>query len=304
MRVIDCHSHFFSRPFFDALADLSPLPGDREAKLHGLVQKTGIELPSPDLAEHLQRWLGELDRHGVEHLVTFASLPQEIPAVAEAAARAQGRITAVALVDPRQPDAAEGTRRLLAEQGYNGVLVFPAMHHVSMAGAEARSLLAVLAQHRAPIYVHCGMLVVRLRDLLAVPRPYDLRFANPLDVVPAANAFPEVPFVLPHFGSGFFRETLMTGAQCPNVHVDTSSSNSWLRTQPARLTLDDAFARALDVFGPGRILFGTDSNVFPAGWRRDRFEEQAQVLERLGLSEDDQQKIFAGNARRLLGLGG
>ena len=62
-----------------------------------------------------------------------------------------------------------------------------------------------------------------------------------------------------------------------------------------------AVARALGVFGPERILFGTDSNVFPAGWRSERLVEQRAILEELEQGTIEQEMIFGGNARRLLG---
>tara|TARA_R110002072_G_scaffold36858_5_gene108229 strand:- start:3770 stop:3973 length:204 start_codon:yes stop_codon:yes gene_type:complete len=67
--------------------------------------------------------------------------------------------------------------------------------------------------------------------------------------------------------------------------------------------LTDVFARALDVFGPERIVFGTDSGPFPAGWRKDRLLEQTKILNDLGIDAADQQSIFAGNAARILNLG-
>jgi predicted TIM-barrel fold metal-dependent hydrolase len=111
-----------------------------------------------------------------------------------------------------------------------------------------------------------------------------------------------VQFVIPHFGAGFFRETLMAGASAPNIHVDTSSSNAWVTTQSPQPTLAEVFARTIAVFGHARVLFGTDSNAFPAGWRKDRFEEQHAALLSLGTSVATEEAIFAGNARRLLGL--
>lgn len=302
MRVVDFHSHFFSRPFFDALAAQSPLPGTAAEKLAAVVERTGIELPPDDVGEHLARWIADLDACGVDHMVTFASVPEEAPAVAEAVARAGGRLSGMVVVNPRVDGAAAAVARLVGERGLRGVLTFPAMHHFDPGGEEARPVLEVLAEHRAVCYVHCGLLVVKLRDLLGLPRRYDLTYANPLGVIPAASAFPDVHFVIPHFGAGFFREALLAGAQCPNVHVDTSSTNSWIRTQPGVTSLRDVFARALDVFGPERVLFGTDSNVFPAGWRKERLEEQRAILDELGASESDQQRVLAGNATRLLGL--
>lgn len=302
MKVIDFHAHFFSRTFFDTLAAQSPLPGDAASKLAAVAQKTGIQIPTDDVAEHTARWLAQMERNQVSHMCSFASVPEEVPTVCAAAAASNGRIFAFALVNPRVEGAAARVRTLLEARKVRGVLLFPAMHHYHLAGPEARELLAVMNEHAAIAYVHCGVLIVKLRDLLGLPRPQDLAFANPLGVVPAANAHPRAHFVIPHFGAGFFREALMAGASASNIHVDTSSSNSWTATQSPRPTLTEVFARALDVLGPERILFGTDSNTFPAGWRKDRFEEQHAALRSLGLSVAAEEAIFAGNARRLLGL--
>lgn len=302
MGLIDFHSHFFSSAFFRALAERSPLPGDPASRLAAVAKKTGIELPPEDTAAHLARWIRELDRHQVEHLCTFASVPEEIPAVCEAAAQSAGRLSAFALVDPRAPGAAEKVRGLLETRAIAGVLLFPAMHHFHVGGAEARPLLEILSDHEAVLFVHCGLLVVKLRDLLGLPRPQDLAYANPLSLIPAANAFPRVRFVVPHFGAGLFRETLMAGTQCANVFVDTSSSNSWTATQSHPPTLAEVFERALEVFGPDRILFGTDSNTFPVGWRADRWKEQTEAVAAAHASTSDREKIFGGNARRLLAL--
>ncbi|MCA8979373.1 MAG: amidohydrolase [Planctomycetes bacterium] len=302
MQVIDFHSHFFCREFFDALVAQSPFPGDDIQRLVELSERTGIEIPERDLGRHTQRWLDEMDAKGLDHLVTFASLPEETAAVSEAARLSKGRMSAIALVNPKAPEAPKKVRKLLTDFGFKGVLIFPAMHHYEIDGPEARAVYEVLAEFEAPVYVHCGLLVVTLRDLLGIRRTQDINYANPLRIVPAANDFPAVPFVIPHFGAGFFRETLMAGSQCANVHTDTSSTNSWTKTQPEKLTLRDVFERALGVFGPDRILFGTDSNVFPAGWRADRRAEQRELLCALEVPEADQQKIFAGNAKRLLGL--
>jgi predicted TIM-barrel fold metal-dependent hydrolase len=73
-----------------------------------------------------------------------------------------------------------------------------------------------------------------------------------------------------------------------------------MATQPARTTLAQVFERALGVFGPGRILFGTDSSTFPRGWRADLFAAQKEALQEIGLPEADRERIFGGNARALL----
>lgn len=288
MEIIDIHTHLFSRGYFDALSG-----GDEQA-LKRIAREGSIAIPPPDLTAHTMRWVSEMDVNGVSGLVTFASVPEEIPAVRQAVARAGGRLAGVAVVDPRVKESVEAA----ADRNLCGVVLFPALYHHFV--GELKEMLGVLDLRQAIVFVHCGLLTLKIRDLLGVPTPVDLSFANPLSIIPAARHFRRIRFVIPHFGAGFFRETLMAGAACPNIYVDTSSSNSWMKTQPHVLSLEGVFARALPVFGAQRVLFGTDSNVFPRGWRRDRFEEQEAVLGALCLPQEDKDLVLGGNAARLL----
>ncbi|MEO6711625.1 MAG: amidohydrolase family protein [Planctomycetota bacterium] len=298
MRIIDFHLHLFSRTYFEALAALSPLPGSVEERLAELERRVGIEIPPRELANHVQRWLASMDAHGVEQAAAFASLPEEIPVLAQVRSLSRGRMTPFALVNPRAPGCPGKVDGLLGPQGFAGVLLFPAMNHYELDSAECGALFEVLDRHRAVAFVHCGELVVKLRDLLGIARTADAKFADPSRLVAIAKRCPHARFVIPHFGGGRFEETLEAGAQCSNIQVDTSSSNSWMAAQG--LTLKDVFARALEVFGAGRIVFGTDSTTFPKGWQSTRFDEQRQVLAELGLGESESSAIFRENARELL----
>lgn len=300
--LIDAHSHFFSRVFFETLAAASPLSGDIEERMARVCRTAGIELPPANTREHLARWMGEIDTYGLHHLVSFASVPEEASVLAEAAAASDGRIVPFLVVDPTRPDAVERLDVALAKQGFRGALFFPAMHRYRLDGPEAAEVFDVLARYRATAIVHCGILQVRLRDLFGLPRGYDLRLADPLTLIPAADAHPDASFVIPHFGAGLFRETLIAGTQCANVLVDTSSSNSWRSTQTRPIELADVFERTLRVFGPERILFGTDSSVFPRGWRREILLAQREALGACGVSGADRARILGGNARDLLRL--
>ena len=90
----------------------------------------------------------------------------------------------------------------------------------------------------------------------------------------------------------------MVADLCPNVVLDTSSSNGWIRYHPG-LTLATAFRQALSVVGPDRLLFGTDSSFFPRGWVKDVFEQQSGILREIGASDDVRDRIFGGNFDRL-----
>ena len=69
--------------------------------------------------------------------------------------------------------------------------------------------------------------------------------------------------------------------------------------QPQTLDLAGVFRKALDVVGPGRLLFGTDSSWFPRGWVRPVFDVQAQALRDVGVSADVARGIFGRNLRAL-----
>jgi len=66
------------------------------------------------------------------------------------------------------------------------------------------------------------------------------------------------------------------------------------------MTLADVFRRTLDVVGPGRILFGSDSSWFPRGWVRQVFDTQVQALTEAGASAEMARAIFGGNLRELI----
>ncbi len=298
--LIDFHTHFFSKSFFNALARASAFSDDPESAVKRVASAAGIEIPSQDNDEHLQKWLREMDRHGVSHAVSFASVPEEISVVAEAAERSEGRLIPFTVIDPTKADCSEKLDELLGSRGFRGAVMFPAMHRYAIDGPEADRVFRILNNHRATAVVHCGMLKVPLRDRFGLERNYDLNLANPLQLISVADKHADVSFVIPHFGAGFFRETLIAGAQCENVYVDTSSSNSWRATQPTKLQIADIFERALGVFGADRILFGTDSCVFPRGWRHDILLAQREALGACGLDSSEKAKVLGENAAHLL----
>ena len=131
--------------------------------------------------------------------------------------------------------------------------------------------------------------------------PFDIRFGNPLDLHAVAVRFPTLPVIIPHFGAGLFREALMVADLCANVHLDTSSSNSWIRYIPG-LTLPQVFQTALDVVGQDRIVFGTDSSFFPRGWHRAVFDAQMAALDEINASAATRSRLVGGNFDRLFPL--
>jgi uncharacterized protein len=302
IRLIDAHTHFFSHQFFQTFARLARQNLLTEAPLTAVAQRLGVEIP-PEDATHLgQRWVGEMDKYGIERLVMFTSVPGDHDSVAAAVEAFPERITGYIMLDPTQPNAVDLLRQGVQRQGLKGVTLFPAMHHFYAYDERLYPLYQAAAELGIPVFMHFGVLKVSIRDKLGLPNVFDLRYADPIDLHQAAIDFPSATFIIPHFGCGYFREVLMLGAQAPNVYVDTSSSNTWLTYMPSHLDLKTVFDKTLQVFGPHRILFGTDSNVFPRGWRQDIFQQQVEILRELNTTRESVELILGGNIVRLLGL--
>jgi predicted TIM-barrel fold metal-dependent hydrolase len=301
MRVLDAHAHFFSRPFFLQFVRAleAQLPADDP--YGGLAKTLGWELPTDNHTALAGRWVDEMDRHGVERMVLIASMPADEESILEAVQAHPTRIVGYFMLDPTRADAPERARRALAG-GLRGVCLFPAMHHFHIWEARCYPVYEAAMEAGAVVFTHFGILKMGIRDALGLPSRFDMRFSNPIDLHRAAKDFPAITFVMPHFGCGFLREALMVGDQCGNVCVDTSSSNAWTSTMPIPLGLADVFRAALRVFGPHRVLFGTDSTSFPRGWRRDIFDAQVAILKVLGISSEDARHVLGGNLGRILGV--
>jgi hypothetical protein len=286
--VADAHVHFFSHRFFETL-----VAQKRGLTIEAAGQQLGWRMPPGEPEMLAAEWVAELDRHGVGRAALMASVLDDESSVKTAVLAHPGRFFAFAMVNPRGfSDHALGAA--------SAACLFPSMHLYSIHDESVRPVFAWAERERRAVFVHCGALSVGVRAKLGLESRFDLRFANPTDLHAVAQAHPDVPIIVPHFGAGYFREALMLADLCPNVYLDTSSSNSWVRYQESSLDLRQVFRRALDVVGPHRLLFGTDSSFFPRGWQHSIFEEQARVCYELGLKIADARAIFGENLLRIL----
>jgi predicted TIM-barrel fold metal-dependent hydrolase len=202
------------------------------------------------------------------------------------------------MFNPGGADPGERLERAFGDARLRCACLFPAMHRYRLDDGHVEKVFEAAERHGGAVFVHCGVLTVGVRAKLGLRSVFDMRFGDPLAVAALATAFPGVPVLIPHFGAGFFREALMAAGQCTNIHLATSSSNGWMKYYPG-LTLDAVFRQAMDVTGPERLLFGTDSSFFPRGWQKGIYEAQAAALEAVGASGSDRAKIFGGNFERI-----
>ena len=295
--VADSHVHFFSHNFFTLLG--AQRGG---ASVEELGRILSWEMPPADPRELASQWAAELDRHGVATASLIASLPGDHLSVAAAVEAFPNRFHGYFMVNPIADGALGAVEKLAGAGSLCAVCFFPAMHRYSIQDDRVAAICGLLSGRPNTLaFVHCGLLSVGVRQKLGLASPFDMRFSNPIDVHGLAVRFPNLPFVIPHFRAGYFREALMLCDLCANVYLDTSSTNNWIKYITPACSLRDVFRQALGVAGPGRLLFGTDSSFYPRGWHRAVFEEQAALLYDLGVSVDDARAIFGGNLTRLLG---
>jgi hypothetical protein len=290
----DSHCHFFSTQFFTTLSRQR----GRGDTIGALCQELQWDDPGPPetLAD---RWVRELDSHGVARTALIASVPGDEASVAAAVSRYPNRFVGFFMVDPSAEQAVERATHAVTTLGLRVACLFPAMHHVAINDPRVERIVeAVAAQPGTAMFVHCGVLSVGVRKKLGLPSRFDLSLGDPLSLSRLALAYPRLPFIVPHFGAGMLRETMMAADACANIHVDTSSSNSWIRYAPG-WTLPGVFKTSMSVLGPSRLLFGTDSSFFPRGWQRGVYESQKAAATEAGISESDQALVFGGNFDRL-----
>lgn len=288
LRVADAHVHFFTHTFFSKVVAQKPGLTLEEART-----SLGWEFPPDDPKALAARWVEQLDHHAVHAAGIIASLPGEEAAVVAAAEAYPERLLPFAMVNPK-------ALRLDALASVRVACLFPSMHLYSIQDECVRPVFEWAQRERRAVFVHCGVLSVGIRQKLGLPSPFDLRFANPVDLHAVALRYPDVPVIVPHFGAGYLRETLMLASLCPNVYIDTSSSNEWMRFAVPPVELRDVFRQTLAVTGPTRLLFGTDSSFFPRGWQHAIFDAQAGALYELGIDGASARAIFGENLLRIL----
>ena len=295
--VVDAHSHYFSTNTLRSWLTRGRTMESFTNRTKTRTDMTSIELPDEGM-DVAMRWVDELDRHGVEAMGVMVG-NDAYDEFLEARDRFPGRFLGYHNIDPKDPEAAERVDRA-AGDGFYGIKLYPSSwRDLRVYDEQCYKVYEAVKGHGMLVFLHFG---------ITIGGQADLRSGNPIDIQIPARDFPEVNFVIAHFGAGYFRETLMMQYQADNVYMDSSGSNSWMKYQSHPLDLKTIFRQALTAGGPEKTLFGTDSTFFPRGWRINILEAQYEALRELSEEEDpliDEEgigKVFRGNILRLTGF--
>ena len=294
--VFDAHTHFFDAGFLAGLGSQLRPPIAADDVAHQL----GWDIPPADPTEVGRRWVAEMDRHGVDRMVSIHTMPGDLDSAARGIAASAGRMVGYVMVNPLAPGAAEQVKRAVTSLGFRGVALFPAMFRFSLEADAVQEIFQIASEHALNVFVHCGVLKVGFRTKLALPSAFDAAFANPLALQRPTATYPRARFIIPHLGSGLLRELLMLADQSPNVYSDTSGVGGWAKYLDGSPTPARVLRQAVEVMGAHRLLFGTDSTFFPRGWRRDVFDQQMRLFAEAGLSEEQVTQILGENLEKLI----
>lgn len=142
--------------------------------------------------------------------------------------------------------------------------------------------------------------------------PYDLLFyvKHLKHAAPLAQKLPELPLVIDHISKPRIKDhavddwlpNFRAAAACPNMFCKLSgmiTEADWQRWKSADLR--PYVEHALELFGPGRLMFGTD---WPVCELAGAYEQVVAALdEALGpLSPSEREQIYGGTAARFYGV--
>lgn len=262
-RIINAHCHIYP----DVIADRA---------VKGISDFYSIDVPFDGTANGL---IAEGERYGVVHylvqsVATKTSQTTSINTfIGQQVKLHPDLFTGFGTLHPDSEDI-EGDLDILVSCGLKGVKLHPDFQGFSMAGERAMRLGEAIGRRGLPILVHCGD-----------PRG---EMSNPDQMKVFLDSFPDITVIGAHMG-GWSKWDEVCGklAGYANLYIDTSSS---------LYLMDKALAvKIIRRIGAEKVIFGTDYPVF-------RVSDEIVNIRSLGLSKDEEDMIFYGNAARLLNL--
>ena len=257
---------------------------------HGFEPPETEQRTDEELAD---RWAQEVDRYSLERVVFATGGGND--RLAGIVSRHPDKFIGFAHHGPFEEGAGDELRRAVDILGFKGYkLIAPALAR-PIGDRSAYPTWEAAADLGIPVLIHFGI----LGGAGGISHHVNI---SPLALHNVAQDFATVPFVVPHLGCGYVRELLHLMWACPNVYVDTSGSNQWVRWMPEDLTVKQLLRKYLETVGHERIVFGTDSSWFPRGFSVRYLDDQIRDCREMGLDQHQMAAIFGGNARRLLRL--
>lgn len=249
------------------------------------------EPPDDDYHVTAEKWIGEMEKYHLEKMVFVTSGGNDI--TSEIVQLHPDKFVGYAHHNPFDKDAAQKLEYAITRQGLKGYKIMAPDLPGRIDDEALNPVWEVAEKYEIPVLIHFGI----MGAAGGVANHVNI---SPIILHDVAKAYPSIPFIIPHFGCGYPRDLLYLAWVCPNIYVDTSGSNQWVRWMPYPLTVKDLFKKYYETIGSHRIIYGTDSMAFPRGYVRQYFELQLRDCVELGMKPDDIQNVFHDNIAKLL----
>ncbi len=225
-----------------------------------------------------------MDEAGIDHVVILAELAPITTGISDNAYVAEfcsksPRLIPFASINPYTSSRpVEELDRLVSDQGFRGLKLYPTYQHYYPNDAKIYPLYAKAQELEIPVLLHIGS------SVFAGSR---LKYGDPIYVDDVAVDFPELILIQSHSGRPFWYDKAFSLARIhENVYMEVAG------LPPKRLlNYFPELERIAD-----KVIYGSDWPGVPT------IKENLQALKGLMISEDSKKKILGENAARLLGI--
>ena len=264
--IIDFHTHCFP----DTLAPRAM------AQLSSTVSAMDISPATDGTAQGL---LCAMDKAGIDRSVicNIATNPHQMTKVNDFAISqtANKRFIPFGSLHPNGEHLEDEIKRLRAA-GILGIKLHPDYMQTNIDDPAFDPIFELCEGYGMAVITHAGL----------DPISPDHMYCTPARMVHVLDSFPRLTFIAAHLGGFHCEAEVLTHLCGRNIYMDTSL----ISHRPEKCPLiHDIFAHH-DV---SRLLFATDTP-----WTKG--EEEIRAIQDLPISQDDKERIFAGNALSLL----
>jgi aminocarboxymuconate-semialdehyde decarboxylase len=226
--------------------------------------------------------------------------------VGETVREKNGALTGYVYANPFAADDVTRAAEWLRSPEFTGLIVNSSVRGEFLNDSRTDEFFAMAAETGAPVLLHPPAVPVAAEAMKAVGaiehvvRPCDITMGVAAILLAGRlQRFPGLKLIAPNAGGALalLREKLDLAQRRDNVDgppISTQLRQIYVDTATPSLP---ALRAALEVFGPDRLLFGTDSPPLATP-----LDAALAMVDALGLSEVDRAKVLGGNAAALFGL--
>lgn len=192
-------------------------------------------------------------------------------------------------VDPLNKNASKELEYAVNSLGLKGLKLDPSIQRFEPNSKDyAYPLYYKCRELKIPVMIHCG--------LSWAPKG-KTSYSHPLQLEDVFNDFPEVTFIIPHFGWPWVRESIMLALKHPNVYLDTSIIYSGTpKTVFEQVFTYDVGFNVLEASLSSQILFGSN-------YPRQDIRRTVKGIKSLNMSKEFYINIFNNNSEKILAKG-